>query len=172
MGSIMNSNENIHLEIPLEEAKKIIERSNKLFNAVVDEVMNQNVITVDYNDPCAKAARIILENGFLSLLVLKEGKPYNTITVFELLRIGFDETFDHEKDYLNTKVAELIQNKRFYSLPSGTLLRDALNFMMERKLRTIPIITNNYVNGVLSIIDIVQWYRLNHKELLIGKRNF
>jgi predicted transcriptional regulator len=84
--------------------------------------------------------------------------------------LGYEETFDKNKDYLTTKVGELVQNKKFYYLPSGTLLREAVNFMMERKLRTIPIITNQVVNGVLSIVDMVQWYRLNHEEVLIGKK--
>ena len=157
-------------EIDLEYAKKVIERSERLLKATVDDVMTKNVITVDYDDPASKAARIILENGFLSLLVMKEGKPFNTISIFELLRLGYEETFDKDKDYLTTKVGELVQNKKFYYLPSGTLLREAVNFMMERKLRTIPIITNQVVNGVLSIVDMVQWYRLNHEEVLIGKK--
>jgi CBS domain-containing protein len=157
-------------EIDLEYAKKVIERSERLLKATVDDVMTKNVITVDYDDPASKAARIILENGFLSLLVMKEGKPFNTISIFELLRLGYEETFDKNKDYLTTKVGELVQNKKFYYLPSGTLLREAINFMMERKLRTIPIITNQVVNGVLSIVDMVQWYRLNHEEVLIGKK--
>jgi CBS domain-containing protein len=157
-------------EIDLEYAKKVIERSERLLKATVDDVMTKNVITVDYDDPASKAARIILENGFLSLLVMKEGKPFNTISIFELLRLGYEETFDKNKDYLTTKVGELVQNKNFYYLPSGTLLREAVNFMMERKLRTIPIITNQVVNGVLSIVDMVQWYRLNHEEVLIGKK--
>jgi predicted transcriptional regulator len=157
-------------EIDLEYAKKVIERSERLLKATVDDVMTKNVITVDYDDPASKAARIILENGFLSLLVMKEGKPFNTISIFELLRLGYEETFDKNKDYLTTKVGELVQNKKFYYLPLGTLLREAVNFMMERKLRTIPIITNQVVNGVLSIVDMVQWYRLNHEEVLIGKK--
>jgi len=157
-------------EIDLEYANKVIERSERLLKATVDDVMTKNVITVDYDDPASKAARIILENGFLSLLVMKEGKPFNTISIFELLRLGYEETFDKNKDYLTTKVGELVQNKKFYYLPSGTLLREAVNFMMERKLRTIPIITNQVVNGVLSIVDMVQWYRLNHEEVLIGKK--
>lgn len=157
-------------EIDLEYAKKVIERSERLLKATVDNVMTKNVITVDYDDPASKAARIILENGFLSLLIMKEGKPFNTISIFELLRLGYEETFDKNKDYLTTKVGELVQNKKFYYLPSGTLLREAVNFMMERKLRTIPIITNQVVNGVLSIVDMVQWYRLNHEEVLIGKK--
>lgn len=166
MGRVMGVVENIDIQY----ARKVLERSEKLLKATVDEVMTKNVITVDYNDPAAKAARIILENGFLSLLVLKEGKPFNMISVFELLRIGYEETFSPDKDYLITKVGELIKNKKFYYLPSGTLLRDAVNFMMDRKLRTIPIITNNIVNGILSIIDMVQWYRLNHEEVLFGKK--
>jgi len=157
-------------EIDLEYANKVIERSERLLKATVDDVMTKNVITVDYDDPASKAARIILENGFLSLLVMKEGKPFNTISIFELLRLGYEETFDKNKDYLTTKVGELVQNKKFYYLPSGTFLREAVNFMMERKLRTIPIITNQVVNGVLSIVDMVQWYRLNHEEVLIGKK--
>lgn len=157
-------------EIDLEYAQKLIERSQKLLNTKVKEVMNENVITVDYFDTCAKAARIILENGILSLLVMKDGKPYNTINVFELLRIGYEESFDKNKDYLTTNVGELIKDKKFYYLPEDTLLRDALNFMIERKLRTLPIITNQVVNGILSIIDMVHWYRKNHEEIILGRK--
>lgn len=162
--------ENKTIEIDLEYAKKLIERSQKLLNTKVKEVMNVNVITIDYSDICAKAARMILDNGILSLLVLKEGKPFNTINIFELLRLGYEESFDKNKDYLNTKVGEIIKDKKFYYLPEDTLLRDALNFMMERKLRTIPIITNQVVNGILSIVDMVHWYRKNHEEIILGRK--
>ncbi|MFN3603551.1 MAG: cyclic nucleotide-binding/CBS domain-containing protein [Leptonema sp. (in: bacteria)] len=156
--------------IDLEYAKKLIQRSQKLLNTKVEEVMNKNVISIDYNDSCAKAARIILENGILSVLILKEGKPYNTINVFELLRLGYEETFDKNKDYLTTKAGELVKDKKFYSLPLNTPLREALNFMMEKKLRTIPIITDQTINGILSIIDMVHWYRMHHEEVLFGRK--
>jgi len=70
-------------EIDLEYANKVIERSERLLKATVDDVMTKNVITVDYDDPASKAARIILENGFLSLLVMKEAtkKPLIKIKI-------------------------------------------------------------------------------------------
>ncbi|MBX7056912.1 MAG: CBS domain-containing protein [Leptospirales bacterium] len=149
--------------------QRLLERTQHMLEASVEELMTREVITVDYNDLCAKAARILLEHHFLAVLVLKEGKPFNIATAHDLLRLGYEEVYDANRDYLRMKVGDLVKDKEFVSVRSGTRLRDLLNIMVAKKIRTVPVIDEQFVRGVVSLTDMVRWYRDTHDEIKTGR---
>ncbi len=149
--------------------KKLLERTQKMLEAVVDDVMTKDVLSCDYHDTAAKASRILLENGFLGLMIIRDGKPFNMVTCFDLLRLGYEEVFDLDRDFLRISVGEIVAEKEFIHLPPGTLLRDVLNVMVQKAVRTIPIISKEKVYGLCSMTDLIHWYRNNHPEVRTGK---
>ena len=74
--------------------ERLLERTQQMLEATVEDVMTQNVLSCDYNDFSAKAARLILENAILGVLVMKDGKPFSMVTTFDLLNLGYEEVFD------------------------------------------------------------------------------
>jgi len=158
--------------VNLSEDKKnrLIERTQKMLEATVDDVMRvEGLLTVDAGDLVARAARIILENGILGLLVLKDGKAYRMLTTFDLLKLSYDEAFDESRDYFRMRVGDLVADKELISVPPGTRLRECLNIMLEARLRTIPVIEEGEVRGILSLVDLVTWYRNTHDEVRTGR---
>ncbi len=141
----------------------------RMMDATVDEVMTTDVITCDYDDLCAKAARLILEHGFLGMLVLKQGRACTMLTSFDLLKLGYEEVFDPNRDYLKTTVGQLVGEKPLVSVTPGTRLREALNVMLEHRMRTIPVIEDGKVFGILSLLDMTRWYRDTHDEVRTGR---
>ncbi|MCB1326695.1 MAG: CBS domain-containing protein [Spirochaetales bacterium] len=148
---------------------RLLERTRQMLEARVEEVMTRDVTTVDAGDLSAKAARLILENGFLGVLVMKDGRPLNMITAFELLRLGYEEVFDPARDYLRLTCEKVVAGKEFIHVPTGTPLREALNIMMDRQVRTIPVIDDGVVQGIVSLIDMARWYRDTHEEVRTGR---
>lgn len=149
--------------------ERLLHRTKQMLEATVDEVMTRNVVTCDAADPAAKAARVCLDNGFLGLLVMKEGKPYNMVTVFDLLRLSYEEVFDPERDFLKSTIEDIIEGKKFHTVTTGTKLRETLNLMIEQKLRTVAVVNDGVVKGIVSYVDMVQWYRKTHEEVKTGK---
>ena len=147
---------------------KLLDRTQRMLDAIVDEVMTREVLTVDVNDLTAKAARLILDNGVLGLLVMKEGKAFNMITATDLLRLSYEEVFDADRDYLRQTVGQLVGDREFVSVSTGTKVRELLNIMVERRVRAVPIIDGGMVRGLVSISDLIKWYRDTHAEVRTG----
>ncbi|MCB1137834.1 MAG: CBS domain-containing protein [Leptospiraceae bacterium] len=149
--------------------EKLLRRTQRMLEAKVDEVMTGDVITCDARDPAAAAARMCLENGFLGLLVMKDGSPLGTITVFDLLRLSYEEALDVERNYLKVTVEQVIEGKEMVSINSSAYLREALNLMISKRVRSLPVIDDGQVMGILSYVDMVRWYRRTHDEVRTGK---
>lgn len=147
----------------------LLQRTQRMLDAVVEDVMTPDVLSVDVNDLSAKAARLILENGVLGVLVMKDGRAFNMVTASDLLRLSYEEVFDENREFLRLTVGDLIGEKEFVSVPSGTLLRELLAVMVDRRVRSVPIIDGGLVRGIVSMTDLVKWYRDTHDEVRTGK---
>ncbi len=156
-------------EITDQLKEKIFGRTKAMLEAKVEDVMTRTVATCDYADPSAKPARMILENGFLGVLVLRDGRPFGMITAFDLLRLGYEEVFDPNRDYLRTTAGQVIGDRPLPSVPSSTRLWELLNTMVEQHLRTVAVIDDEMVRGVVSMVDLVKWYRNTHEEIRTGR---
>ncbi len=149
---------------------KLLERTTKMLEASVDDVMTRNVSTCDWNDLCAKPARMILENGFLGVLVMKDGHPKAMLTTFDLLRLSYEEVFGKDRDYMNFTVGQLLKDKPLVSVPPATKLHALLNIIVEQNVRTVPVIDEEgRLHGIVSMTDLTRWYRNTHDEVRTGR---
>ena len=105
----------------------------------------------------------------LGLLVMKEGRAHNMVTTTDLLRLSYEEVFDENRDYLRMTVGELVADKEFVSVPGGTKVRELLNIMVERRTRAVPIIDGGLIRGLVSMSDLIKWYRDTHAEVRTGR---
>ena len=149
--------------------EKLLRRTQKMLEAKVADVMTTNVVSCDARDPAAAAARTCLDNGFLGVLVMKDGSPLGTITVFDLLRLSYEEGLDVERNFLRATIEQVIEGKELVSTQSDAYLREALNLMIQKKVRSLPVIDDGTVMGILSYVDMVRWYRRTHDEVRTGK---
>ena len=148
---------------------RLLERTQKMLEADVDQVMTSNLVMCEYDSLAAEAVRLILEKKVFGILVTKAGAPHSMITTYDLLRLSYEEVFDPARDYLRMTVGQVVADKPMVSVESGSLLRDALNIMIDQKVRTIPVVKEGRVLGVVSMQDMIQWYRDTHDEVRTGK---
>ncbi len=55
-------------------------------DAAVDTIATKNVITLDYNEPVAKAAEIFKKYGIRHVVATKDGKLYGVLSIRDLIR--------------------------------------------------------------------------------------
>lgn len=144
--------------------EQTINRTELLMKVKVKDVMNQEVITVDFDDLVAKAARLMMEHRLHSLLVLKYGKPAYMISAYDVLRLSYEDTFNQNNyDMLKTPVEELVKGQKLVSVTTDTPLLEALATLVEYNIHSVPVIDDNVVMGILTLMDLARWYKSTHE---------
>lgn len=153
------------------EFKKAIRRLKRIKNLSVSGFMQRNVITLDANDLLATAARTFIENKINGIVIMKDEKPYSLLTSWDLLHQSYLESFSDKMDYLKTPLGDLIDNPILYQLKPSDSIEDVADTMARNKIKTIAIVENDELVGIVSITDLVKIY---HHLILDGgnMRNF
>lgn len=146
--------------------ENIVNRSERLFKVKVSDVMTNEVITVDYDDLIGKASRLMIENHVHSLLVMKMGKPAYMISTYDLIKISYEDTFNQgNADMLRTTVEELVKGQKLVSITSDSQLVAALKIFVEYSIHSIPVIDDEKVQGIITLMGLAQWYQKTHEEM-------
>jgi CBS domain-containing protein len=144
--------------------EKQLSRTELLLNIKVSEVMSKYVVTVDFDDLVAKASRLMMENRLHSLLVLKYGKPAYMVSTYDLLKLSYENTFNEAPlDILKTPIEQLVKGQKLISVPSEMGLLEALNILVEYNVHSVPVIDDNVVMGILTVMDLAKWYKHTHE---------
>lgn len=146
-----------------EEFRTMVRLVRSVRRVTMSEIMTRNVITLQHDDLLATAARTIVENGIHGIIVLEGTKPWSVITGWDLLHKSYLESFSDKMDYLKTPLHDIIETPELYSLSPDATLEEAAELISEKNTRTIPIIKDGKLKGVVSILDIIKTYhRLTH----------
>jgi CBS domain-containing membrane protein len=144
--------------------EKQISRAEMLLQIKVGEVMGKDVPTIDFDDLVAKASRMMMEQRLHSLLVLKYGKPAYMISTYDLLKLSYESTFSETPhDILRTPVEELVKGQKLISVSTDTSLLDALRILVDYSIHSVPVIDDNVVMGILTMMDLARWYKQTHE---------
>ena len=138
--------------------EKTLAALEKLLTLTVGDVMHRNVITLTVDDLLATAARTMIENRVNGIVILKEDKPFAVLSSWDLLHLSYLESFSEKMDYLKTPLGKLIENPVLYFLSPVNRLVDAARLIAEKHIRTVPIVENGQLVGVISTYDLVNIY--------------
>lgn len=134
------------------------QRLSKIRHTRVGDVMKRDVITLDASDLLATAARTLIENNIHGLIVMKDGKPWSVLSAFDLLHKSYVESFSDKMDYLRSSLSSLIEKPLLYSLKPTDSLDSAARLFTTYGQRTIPVIENGNLMGVITITDLIRTY--------------
>jgi len=144
--------------------EKQISRSEMILQLKVGQIMTKEVPTVDFDDLVAKASRMMMELRLHSLLVLKYGKPTYMLSTYDLLKLSYENTFSETPlDILRTPIEELVKGQKLISVSTDTSLLDALRILVEYNIHSVPVIDDNVVMGILTMMDLARWYKQTHE---------
>lgn len=114
-----------------------------------EDVMTREVVTLDENVPVKKAAEIMTQEGVSAIITTFEGKAKGILTERDILKRIVAE----DKDSKKTKIKEIMSSP-LVTIEPTTSLEEAAHIMFEKKIKSLPVIHENRLIGLISLQDI------------------
>ncbi|HEX55428.1 MAG: CBS domain-containing protein [Candidatus Altiarchaeales archaeon] len=119
----------------------------------VRDVMTRDVLTIEPDRTVINASEKMLENRIHSLIVTEGNKPVGIITSYDILLVmSISDFFDKTTPVGKVMVRDLV------TISPDASLEEALKKMIEYNIRTLVVVENENLAGILSLIDIVLGY--------------
>ena len=127
----------------------------------IRDIMEKNVVTIEYNKSAIDAAEIISEKNISFLVIMKEGLPIGVLSESDFVR---------KLNTTNKKSSEVqieeIMSYKFRWVEPGTEIEDAIQKMLNNNVRRLIILDNNKLAGVITQTDLTGFLR---DKLLVDK---
>jgi len=120
----------------------------------IRDIMEKNVIIIGHDKTVLDAACLMKENEISFLVVLKNEEPIGVVTESDFVR----------KLVVNDKVASKvplseIMSYKFRSVESTTEIEDAVQKMLNNKIRRLLVIDDGKLVGVITQTDLTSFLR-------------
>lgn len=128
------------------------------YEALVRDVMNTNVKTVDITDSIQKAAQLMAQFRIGSVLVTGDKNLKGIVT-------SEDIVYKHVARGQGQAVSEVMTRDPITIAP-GKNLHEASELMVKNKIKKLPVLENGKIIGILTASDIVKIEPAMHDILL------
>ncbi len=124
----------------------------------ISEIMNHNVISVNIATSSSDAAKMMEDNDVGILIVLEHGLPVGIIT-----DRNFSIKITAHSYPVDTPVRRIMSSP-LISIDSNSDLLTALDLMSSSKIRSLPVIDDDKVVGIITIGDLMNHLITNIKN--------
>jgi CBS domain-containing protein len=126
----------------------------------ISQIMNKNIISVDESVSSLHAAKMMEDTKVGSLIVLENGSPLGIVTDRD-----FAIKITAHSYPVDTPVRRIMSSP-LISIDSNSDLWAASDLMSSRKIRTLPVIDNGIVVGIITVGDLMNHMIKNFKNNL------
>ncbi len=120
----------------------------------IRDIMEKNVVTIEYNKSAIDAAEIISEKNISFLVIMKEGLPIGVLSESDFVR---------KLNTTNKKSSEVqieeIMSYKFRWVEPTTQIEDAVQKMLNNNIRRLLVLENNKLVGVITQTDLIEFLR-------------
>jgi CBS domain-containing protein len=117
---------------------------------LVRHVMNRNVVTAKLNITLREAAAVMSKLNIGSLIILDENEKISGIvTSTDILK-----AIAAGKDVEETLVEEVV-SKPVITIEPDKSIEDAVNIMLEHKIKKLPVVEEGKLVGIITASDII-----------------
>jgi CBS domain-containing protein len=132
-------------------------------NKTVDEYMTKNVTMVTTDTTIGQAAKVMVQNRFRRLPVVKDGIFAGIVTASDIVHfMGKGDAFSklttgniHEA--LDQPVGSIISKELIWTSP-GTDMGKAMEIMLEKKIGSLPILEEGMLRGIITESDFLRGF--------------
>jgi CBS domain-containing protein len=124
----------------------------------VASIMTRNVVTIDPNATIAELHDLLVEHDYNALPVVKNGKLVGIITKLDLMKVFSSGTGFTVSGYfhgLSEKASDIMHAPIVDVRPEDDLMT-VVDYMVEYKLRSIPVTEGNVLVGIISRGDVIK----------------
>lgn len=126
----------------------------------VRDIMQKNVITIDYNKTALDASVILKEKEISFLVIMKEGKIAGIVSESDIVRKIAAKDLNSSQIQL-----EEIISKNFKWVESDLEIEDAVQKMLNSNIRRLIVLENEKLVGVITQTNLAEFLR---SKLLIN----
>ena len=122
--------------------------------AQIRDIMEKNVITIEHDKTVLDVAQLMKEKKISFLVVLKNEEPIGIISERDLVRKLV------AKDKIASKVPlSDIMSYKFRSVAPSTEIEEAVQKMLNHKIRRLLVVENSKLVGVITQTDLTSFLR-------------
>jgi len=118
----------------------------------VEDVMVEDVITVEAGATVRKAVSLMNQNEIGCLIVVKQGKAIGIVTERDMLARVLAQSRDPER----TRVSEVMSAPLIVADPDMEL-EEAARLMFKMKVKKLPVVTNGQLIGLITLTDLARF---------------
>ncbi|MBU5537276.1 MAG: CBS domain-containing protein [Candidatus Aenigmatarchaeota archaeon] len=115
---------------------------------LVNEIMNRNVVVVKKDATIKEASEVMSKLDISSLVVVEGDKIVGILTNTDIVR-----SVAQNKQPESTLVEEMMTSK-VITIEPDKKIEDAVDLMLENKIRELPVVENNKIKGIITVTDI------------------
>ncbi|KKG11297.1 CBS domain-containing protein [Methanosarcina sp. 2.H.A.1B.4] len=132
-------------------------------NKTVDEYMTKNVTMVTTDTSIGHAAKVMVQNRFRRLPVVKDGIFAGIVTASDIVHfLGRGDAFSklttgniHEA--LDQPVGSIVSKELIWTSP-GTDMGKAMEIMLKKKIGSLPILEDGMLRGIITESDFLRGF--------------
>ncbi|HHV25488.1 MAG: CBS domain-containing protein [Methanosarcina sp.] len=130
-------------------------------NRTVDEYMTENVKMVSTDTPIGQAAKVMVDNRFRRLPVVKDGIFAGIITASDIVHfLGRGDAFSklttgNIREAFGQPVGSIVSKELIWTNP-GTDLGKAMEIMIEKKIGSLPVLEDGVLRGIITESDFLR----------------
>jgi len=113
-----------------------------------------DVVTIPPHFPLLDAMRLLVKHNIGSLVVAEERSVQGIITERDILRIGAEDPEQFKRRY----VEEFMTKDVVVGVPEDSLAY-VMQIMTQNRIRHLPVVDDGWLEGILSIGDVVNALR-------------
>ena len=129
--------------------------------AQIRDIMEKNVVTIEYDKTVLEAAHLISEKDVSFLVILEKNIPVGVLS---------ESDFVKRLAAVDKKASEVIvseiMSSNFRWVEPETEIEDAIQKMLNNNIRRLIILDNNKLSGVITQTDLTRFLR---DKLLVDK---
>ncbi|MDD1744053.1 MAG: CBS domain-containing protein [Methanomassiliicoccales archaeon] len=128
-------------------------------DALVEDAMSRRVVSVVPQTSLKELMAIFEEQDFNMLPVIKDGNLVGVVTKLDLLRafvVGRTFTKTNSLTILADEVED-IMSTAVESVAPGDTIRQAVEAMVENRLRSMPVVDGENLVGIISRGDVMRY---------------
>jgi CBS domain-containing protein len=114
-------------------------------------VMTAPVVTMDSKETVARAARIMVQRDFGSVVVVEGTKPVGIITERDVTKHVV------KGGAVLKQPVKKVMTKELVTATSDMLVQQAFETMLTHKIRRLPIVENGGLVGIVTEKDLMRW---------------
>jgi len=120
----------------------------------IRDIMEKNVVTLDQDSTVLDAARLLKEKKISFLVIMKNNEPIGVVTESDFVR----KLVVEDKVASKTQLSEIMSYK-FRSVTPSTEIEDAVQKMLNNKIRRLLVLDEGKLAGVVTQTDLTGFLR-------------